>query len=223
VSARRPLRVSASAPLAEGIKSLAALRAKAEDCRACPLFASATQTVFSEGTKTAEIFLIGEQPGDEEDVEGRPFVGPAGRKLDELLEEAGIDRSTLYLTNAVKHFKWTPAPRGRKRLHSRPVGKEIGACRGWLDAELRIVKPVAVVCLGAVAAQGFLGTSYRITEQRGEIDETTPWAPLFMSTFHPSAILRAPDLLTRLATQDAVVTDLRNIARAVESRRRASA
>lgn len=214
---------SASAPLAEGVRSLRALRETAEGCEACPLFARATQTVFSEGPRRAALFMVGEQPGDEEDRNGRVFVGPAGRMFDRLLADAGIERKAVYLTNAVKHFKWVPSPRGKKRLHSRPVASEVGACRGWLDAELRLVKPVALLCLGAVAAQGLRGNAFKVTERRGEIDRETPWAPLFMATWHPSAVLRAPDPEARAKTYAELLGDLRRIARAVERANRARA
>jgi uracil-DNA glycosylase len=160
----------------------------AKGCQACDLYKRATQTVFGEGPVPAPLVLIGEQPGDQEDRDGHPFVGPAGRLLDAALEEADVPRDQVFVTNAVKHFKWEP--RGKRRLHSKPNAAEIHACQGWLEAELALVKPELVVCLGATAAQALLGKSFRITKQRGEIFDGAPWAPHVMATYHPSALLR---------------------------------
>src|SRR5712691_2351410 len=168
--------------------SLSALREAAADCRACPLWRNATQTVFGEGLKRADLMLVGEQPGDREDREGRPFVGPAGRLLDEALEEAGIDRSRAYVTNVVKHFKWQA--KGKRRIHAKPAWAEIAACRPWLDAELEVVQPDVLVCLGATAAQALLGRQFRVTKERGRPVESD-LAPHVLATIHPSAILRA--------------------------------
>jgi DNA polymerase len=173
--------------------TLATLREVAATCRACPLWERGTQTVFGEGGDGARVMLVGEQPGDVEDKTGRPFVGPAGKLLDRALAEAGIDRETAYVTNTVKHFKWVP--RGKRRMHAKPAAPEIAACRPWLDAELAVVRPFALVLLGATAAQAVLGASFRVTQQRGEILKGRTFAPIVMATIHPSAILRAPDEL----------------------------
>lgn len=170
-------------------RSLRAVRADARDCTRCPLYKNTTQTVFGEGPARARVMLIGEQPGDREDIEGRPFIGPAGGLLDRALEEAGIARDTVYVTNAVKHFKWTPS--GKRRLHQKPNAREIRACQPWLQAELAMVRPSVVVALGATAAQSLMGAAFRITQRRGQAMET-PWTKSFVATYHPSAILRAP-------------------------------
>jgi DNA polymerase len=170
----------------------------------------ATQAVFGEGNSRAKIVLVGEQPGDREDLEGRPFVGPAGRVLDEALIEAGIDRASTYVTNAIKHFKWEP--RGKRRIHQKPRAREIEACRPWLDAELALIRPMAIVALGATAAQTFLGASFRITQHRGEIMETE-FAPIFVATYHPSAVIRAPDAEARAQMRRELVDDLRQVAK----------
>jgi uracil-DNA glycosylase len=169
--------------------TLTALRDTARACTACPLHLTATQTVFGEGLQRADVMLVGEQPGDREDLEGRPFVGPAGRLLDEALLEAGIDRDDAYVTNVVKHFKFEP--RGKRRIHQKPNWNEIGACRPWLGAELAVVSPTALVCLGATAAQTLLGRQFRVTRERGRMLESE-LAPLVLATVHPSSILRAP-------------------------------
>ncbi len=165
------------------------LRAQARDCTRCPLYRTGTQTVFGEGRVTARIMLIGEQPGDHEDVEGRPFVGPAGKLLDRGLAAAGIDRDDVYVTNAVKHFKWVRA--GKRRLHKKPNASEIAACRMWLEAELELIEPKLVVALGATAAQALMGRAFRVTQQHGQVLEV-PWARGFLATVHPSSILRTP-------------------------------
>lgn len=157
-------------------------------CHACELYKRATQTVFGEGPVPAPLFIVGEQPGDQEDQQGHPFVGPAGRVLDAGLEAAGIPRDQCYVTNAVKHFKWEP--RGKRRLHSKPNAMEIHACHGWLESELALVKPQVIVCLGATAAQAFLGSGFKITKGRGEVLDGAPWAPKLLATYHPSALLR---------------------------------
>ncbi len=192
--------------------SLEQVRVAAADCRACDLWKTATQTVFGEGTETAELMLVGEQPGDKEDLAGRPFVGPAGRLLDQGLEEAGIDRSKVYVTNAVKHYKWEA--RGKRRLHKRPDAAENSACRPWLDREIELVQPRVVVCLGATAAQALLGRSFRVTQSRGQFVE---WdrAPLVMATVHPSSILRAPSDEARRTERERFVEDLRKIREAL--------
>ncbi len=192
--------------------SLSRLRKEAADCHACPLWRRGTQTVFGEGSNQARIVLIGEQPGDKEDLSGRPFVGPAGRLLDRALEDAKIARERVYLTNAVKHFKWTP--RAKRRIHQRPTPNEVRACRPWLDAELAILHPDAIVCLGATAAQALLGRSFRVSEQRGEW-VASELAPNVMATLHPSALLRRSDAAQREADYALFVRDLRKVSRRV--------
>ena len=189
--------------------SLSALREVAADCKACPLWRTGTQTVFGEGMKKADLMLVGEQPGDREDLAGRPFVGPAGRLLDKALAEAGIDRGNAYVTNVVKHFKWEA--RGKRRIHKKPNLDEITACRPWLDAEIKVVKPRALVCLGATAAQALLGKQFRVTKERGRFVESD-LAEYVTATVHPSSILRARDA-DREKEIAALVADLTNVAR----------
>jgi DNA polymerase len=189
--------------------TLAALREAAAQCRACDLYKTGTQTVFGEGAQHAELMFVGEQPGDREDREGKPFVGPAGRVLDEALEQAGIDRNRVYITNAVKHFKWKP--QGKRRLHQKPNAAEINACRPWLDAEIALLKPHLLVLLGATAAQALLGRDFRVSVQRGELIER-PGLPPAMATVHPSSILRAPDDESRELEMAAFVQDLKRVA-----------
>jgi len=190
--------------------SLDQVRAAAAACRACELWKCGTQTVFGEGSEHAELMLVGEQPGDKEDLAGRPFVGPAGHILDQALEDAGIDRSTVYVTNAVKHFKWEA--RGKRRLHKRPASAEIAACRPWLDQEIELVRPKVVVCMGATAAQALLGRSFKVTKQRGELFPQ-PQGHVITATVHPSSILRAPDPAARNAEMAAFTRDLRVVGR----------
>ena len=201
-------RTGDAAPLVPDRRTLASLREASAGCRACPLWKTGTQTVFGEGAARAPAMLVGEQPGDREDREGRPFVGPAGRLLDTALEEAGIDRSLAYVTNVVKHFKWTG--RGKRRIHAKPNRGEIAACRPWLDAKLQVVRPAVLVCLGVTAAQALLGRQFRVTRQRGEPVDTE-LAPYAVATVHPSAILRANDE-DREAEYVAFVADLRVVA-----------
>ena len=184
------------------------VRLAAAECKACDLWKCGTQTVFGEGSETADLMLVGEQPGDKEDLAGRPFVGPAGRILDQALDDAGIDRSTVYVTNAVKHFKWEP--RGKRRLHKRPDAGEIAACRPWLDKEIELVRPKVVVCLGATAAQALLGRSFKVTKQRGELF-AQPEGHVVTATVHPSSILRAPDAAARTQELAAFTEDLRQV------------
>jgi DNA polymerase len=203
--------------MARGVtsKQLRAVAAEAGECRRCELWTCGTQTVFGEGPANADIVMVGEQPGDKEDLAGEPFVGPAGRVLDEALEGAGIDRARTYVTNAVKHFRWEAGGRGGKaRIHKKPGRAHVVACRPWLDAELEIIEPSVVVVLGAVAAQSLLGPSFKVTQHRGEVLRDTDIAPLVVPTVHPSSILRGPpeDRRTNLA---AMVRDLRVAARAV--------
>ena len=194
-----------SYPEPENERSLRSVAAAAKDCRACDLWARATQTVFGEGPRRADVLFVGEQPGDQEDKQGAPFVGPAGRVLDEGLAAAGIDRSRVYVTNAVKHFKWRP--RGKRRLHEKPNAGEVAACRHWLELELRLVRPDLVVALGATAAQALLGPKFRVTAERGRV-RASPLAPRVIATVHPSAILRADDD-DRAREMSAFVRDLR--------------
>lgn len=189
--------------------SLPALREAARSCRACDLWKTGTQTVFGEGQRRARVMFVGEQPGDQEDLAGRPFVGPAGRLLDRALADAGIDRADVYVTNVVKHFKWEP--RGKRRIHKKPNATEIGACRPWLDAELAVVKPQLVVCLGATAAQALLGRTFKVSQRRGEMIEGVLPAAI-IATVHPSSILRAPDSESRHAEMARFVEDLRRVA-----------
>jgi DNA polymerase len=191
-------------------RTMAALKEAAAGCRGCSLYRGATQTVFGEGPRSAEVIMVGEQPGDREDLEGKPFVGPAGRLLSEALEEAGIDRREVYVTNAVKHFKFQR--RGKRRIHKRPSAEEIRACRPWLDAELETVKPRALVALGATAAQALFGRTFRVTKERGRpVDSDL--ADVAMATVHPSSILRAPDEESRREERGAFVADLRTLSR----------
>jgi uracil-DNA glycosylase len=184
------------------------LREAVQRCRGCDLYAHATQAVFGEGPNSAEIVFIGEQPGDEEDRQGHPFVGPSGRLLDRALVEAGIDRSLVYVTNAVKHFKFEE--RGKRRLHKKPSGLEIRACQPWLEAEINLIQPRIIVCLGATAAQTIFGGTYRLTKERGQFVRNS-WAPYVTSTVHPSAILRAPDEEQRHMEYDRFVADLKKV------------
>jgi uracil-DNA glycosylase len=170
--------------------SLAEVRRRAARCRACPLYKLGTQTVFGEGPETARLVFVGEQPGDQEDRQGHPFVGPAGKLLDRALMEAGLDRAEVYVTNAVKHFKWEAA--GKRRLHQKPGAREIAACRPWLDAELALLRPEIVVALGATAAQALMGRTFRVSQDRGRAFRDVPWARVFFATVHPSSILRGP-------------------------------
>ena len=191
--------------------SLAEVRHAANECTACHLYKRATQTVFGEGPKDAAIMLVGEQPGDYEDLEGKPFVGPAGKIMDQALEEAGIDRKEVYVTNAVKHFKWEP--RGKRRIHQKPNSREIAACRPWLEAELRLVKPRLLVCLGATAAHAVFGPSFRVTRERGKV-LSSKLAPRALATVHPSSLLRQPDEESRQREYERFVVDLRAARRA---------
>ena len=204
-----PRTVETAAPLVPADPTLPKLREAAAGCTACPLWRTGTQTVFGEGLPRAEVVLVGEQPGDQEDLAGKPFVGPAGKVLDRALEEAGIDRRLAYVTNVVKHFKWQA--RGKRRIHQKPNWSEIAACRPWLDAELSVIQPRVLVCLGSTAAQALFGRDFRVTQRRGELIET-PLAPTALATVHPSSILRAPDDATRQAEYAAFVDDMRQVA-----------
>src|SRR4051794_30467892 len=194
-------------------RSLKQLREAAGSCRGCHLWRNATQTVFGEGRAGARVMLVGEQPGDREDREGKPFVGPAGRELDRGLEAAGIARPDAYVTNVVKHFKFEE--RGKRRIHQTPKKFEIDACRPWLEEELRAVQPEAVVLLGATAAKAILGSSFRVTQQRGQVLEDTGLAPIVVATIHPSAILRQRTDEDRIAEREAFAADLAVVAQAI--------
>src|SRR6185503_8471790 len=195
--------------------TLSTLKTAATDCKACDLWKKGTQTVFGEGHRRAIVLFVGEQPGNEEDLTGQPFVGPAGRLFDEALAEAGINRKQTYVTNVVKHFKWEP--RGKRRIHKRPNAVEINACRPWLEAEIALVKPQVIVALGATAAQALLGPKFRVTKQRGKFLEST-LAPYIMATVHPSSILRAPDDETRRLEYRHFVNDLKKLARVMSDK-----
>ena len=194
--------------------TLPTVREAAKDCQACDLYKLGTQTVFGEGARRAELMLVGEQPGDQEDLAGHPFVGPAGKLLDKALAEAGINRATVYVTNVVKHFKWER--RGKRRIHKKPSASEVAACRPWLDTEIQLVKPRAIVCLGATAAQALLGKQFKVTQHRGTF-VASALAPLVMAMVHPSSILRERDNEARRREHDRFVNDLRKVARALSS------
>jgi uracil-DNA glycosylase family protein len=198
-----------AAPFVPDSTSIRTLTNAAHDCRGCDLYKHATQVVFGEGSKSAHVMFIGEQPGDQEDKQGQPFVGPAGALLDKALAEAGIPRTTVYVTNAVKHFKWEP--RGKRRIHKKPRWSEIKACRPWLEAELRALKPAIVVCLGSTAAQSVFGSTFKLMQQRGKA-LASPLAPQVVATIHPSSVLRAPDSEGRRAAFDMLVSDLKVVA-----------
>ncbi len=186
--------------------SLTTLRKAAAGCTACPLYKNATQTVFGEGPRQAALMLLGEQPGDQEDLSGKPFIGPAGQLLDRALEEAGIDRNSVYVTNTVKHFKWEP--RGKRRIHQKPSSRDIAACRPWLEAELKVVRPSVLVCLGSTAAQALFGSSFRVTRERGKLLQSE-LAERVVTTVHPSSLLRQPDEESRRREYALFVEDLR--------------
>jgi DNA polymerase len=209
MAARRGAAESA-APLIPAKPTLPRLREAATGCKACDLWERGTQTVFGAGPRSARAMFVGEQPGNEEDLSGQPFVGPAGKLLDKAMAEAGIDRDTAYVTNVVKHFKWEP--RDKRRIHAKPNAQEIRACRPWLDAEIAAVQPEVIVCLGATAAQSLLGSSFRVSQRRGEV-VPSPLAPKVIATVHPSSILRAPDDATRREETRRFVDDLKKVAK----------
>jgi uracil-DNA glycosylase len=192
------------------VTTLDQLRHEAAACRACDLWEKATQTVFGEGAEHARLMLIGEQPGDQEDLQGKPFVGPAGKLLERAMDEAGIDRRTVYVTNAVKHFRWTR--RGKRRLHEKPNAGQVRACRPWLEAEIEVVRPRLIVLLGATAAQSVMGPAFRVSRQRGEV-LPSPFGIPVLATVHPSSILRATDDESREAAMSSFIADLRVAAR----------
>src|SRR6185369_1932142 len=208
--------IETAEPLIPSRPTIAKLRDVAADCKACHLWKLGTQTVFGEGRQTSTVMFVGEQPGNSEDLEGRPFVGPAGGLLDKALEEAGIDRTQVYVTNVVKHFKWEP--RGKRRIHKKPNAAEITACRPWLDAEIRVVKPTAIICLGSTAAQAVIGPKFRVSVQRGQFVKSD-LAELVTATVHPSSILRAPTDDARHAETARFIADLKKIRAALESAR----
>jgi uracil-DNA glycosylase family protein len=199
-----------AAPFVPEQRNLKVLRDAARGCRGCPLWKVGTQTVFGEGPARARVVMVGEQPGDREDLAGRPFVGPAGKLLDEALVSAGISRTDVYVTNAVKHFKWEPA--GKRRLHKKPSAREVAACRPWLDAELETLKPEVVVALGATAAQGLAGADFRVTKDRGKVFHDLPFASAFVATVHPSSILRGDPAEREMALEE-FIADLKIVAR----------
>jgi len=204
--------VENAAPLVPVSPTIKKLQAAARGCQACPLWKTGTQTVFGAGPVNATVVFVGEQPGNDEDHAGKPFVGPAGKLLDRALVEAGIDRAEVYVTNAVKHFKWEP--KGKRRIHKKPNAREIAACRPWLEAELEVLKPKVLVCLGATAAQALLGRTFLVSKRRGELIES-PLAEKAMATVHPSSILRAPDDETRHAEMKKFVSDLKTVAKII--------
>jgi uracil-DNA glycosylase family protein len=206
--------LTTAAPLVPINPTLLKLREAASGCKACGLWKLGTQTVFGEGSARARVMMVGEQPGDKEDLQGRPFVGPAGMALDKALAAAGIDRNDVYVTNIVKHFKWEP--RGKRRIHKKPNAAEINACRPWLEAEVRVTKPQIVVLLGATAAQGVLGRNFRVTQHRGEW-VNSEIAPYVMATVHPSAILRAPDEESRHEEMRKFIEDLKIVGEQINS------
>jgi DNA polymerase len=199
-----------AAPFVPQTTNLKKLEAAAQGCRGCDLYKTATQAVFGSGPTRARVVFVGEQPGDQEDRQGEPFVGPAGALLDKALADAGIARSEVFVTNAVKHFKWEP--RGKRRIHKKPRASEVNACRPWLEAELRAVKPAIVVCLGATAAQSLLGAKFKLMRQRGQV-VSSPLAERVVATIHPSAVLRAPDAEGRRIAYESLVADLKVVAK----------
>ena len=205
---KRAAATGSAADFLPGRRTLPALREAARSCRGCLLWTRGTQTVFGEGPSRARVMMVGEQPGNDEDLAGKPFVGPAGRILDRALEAAGIARGDVYVTNVVKHFKWEP--KGKRRIHAKPNQMEITACMPWLEAELDVVKPAVLVCLGATAAQAVIGPKFRVTKQRGEWVPTR-WPARVIATVHPSSILRAPDDAARHAEMERFIADLRHI------------
>lgn len=204
--------IETAAPLVPPRPTVKKLREAAAGCQACHLWKSGTQTVFGDGKQTSTVMFIGEQPGHSEDLDGRPFVGPAGALLDRALAEAGIDRSKVYVTNVVKHFKWEP--RGKRRIHKKPNALEITACRPWLDAEIRVVKPRAIICLGSTAAQAVIGPKFKVTRQRGHFVDS-PLAEFVTATVHPSSILRAPTDERRREETKMFIEDLKKIHKAI--------
>jgi uracil-DNA glycosylase len=201
-------------------RTLPALREAVQGCKGCALHERATQAVFGEGRARARVMMVGEQPGDEEDVAGLPFVGPAGRLLDQMMEAAGLPRDQVYVTNAVKHFKWTP--RGKRRMHQKPSASEVSACKPWLEAELAALEPEVLIVLGATAAQSLLGRAFRVTQARGALFESR-WSPHTLATVHPSSLLRIPDQDERRAARSEFVRELALVTDVLRSGSAASA
>jgi len=220
IAAKRPARAAAREVVATGSAAdfippnptLPKLRVASMTCRGCHLWTLGTQTVFGEGPKRARVMIVGEQPGDQEDRAGHPFVGPSGKLLDRALEEAGIDRGDVYVTNAVKHFKWERGEKSARRIHKKPNDAEIRACHPWLDEEIRLVQPEVVVCLGATAAQSIMGKSFKVTKERGRAVKA-PNGETVIATVHPSSVLRAPDAAARAQAERDFFTDLKKVAR----------
>jgi uracil-DNA glycosylase len=221
MSAKQTPLTSAAQDLIPPKPNLRNLAEAAAECKACDLWKRGTQTVFGEGQSEARVMMVGEQPGDREDLTGRPFVGPAGRVLDEALEGLGIARKDVYVTNVVKHFKWAPDQRGKRRIHKKPRYSEITACRPWLDAEIAVVKPEVLVCLGATAAQSLLGRDFSVNRRRGELVES-PLAPYVIATVHPSSILRAVDDESRRRQKEQFTKDLAKVAQLLRQSRKAA-
>jgi len=211
-----------AAPYVPERPTLEKVRAAATGCKACWLWTLGTQTVFGEGPRQADVMFVGEQPGDQEDKAGRPFVGPAGKLLDRALDEAGIDRTTVYVTNAVKHFKWERGERSTRRIHKKPNDAEIRACRPWLDSEIALVRPRVIITLGATASQALLGKQFRVTKDRGK-PIASPLAEAIFATVHPSAVLRAPDAAARALAEKELIADLTKVARYLRARSRQAA
>jgi uracil-DNA glycosylase len=217
----RPKSKQTAAPLIPAKATLTALRAAASDCKACDLWKAGTQTVFGEGQRKARLMFVGEQPGDREDIAGRPFVGPAGRLLNDVLAEAGIARDDVYVTNVVKHFRWERAASGKRRIHKKPRASEIRACRPWLDAEIAVIRPQVIVCLGATAAQTLIGRDFRVSRDRGKL-LPCQLAPRLMATVHPSSILRAPDEAARALERTRFLHDLQGLVQFLSEEKKAA-
>ena len=209
---------ASAAEFVPGRRELPALREAAAACRGCPLYCNATQVVFGEGPPDATVMFVGEQPGDQEDRAGKPFIGPAGKLLDDMMQQAGIPRDEVYVTNAVKHFKFEP--RGTRRIHAKPSAREVGACRPWLEAEIEAVKPRMIVCLGATAAQSLMGPAFRVTQSRGQPITETKWAPWVMATVHPSSLLRVPDPAMRESAFAQFLDDLKKVAKQIKAEKK---
>ena len=216
-AAKRAVATGSAADFIPPNPTLPKLRAAAKKCRGCELWTRATQTVFGEGPGRARVMIVGEQPGDQEDRAGHPFVGPSGRLLDRALEEAGIDRSDVYVTNAVKHFKWDRGEKSARRIHKKPNDAEIRACHPWLDEEIRILKPEVVVCLGATAAQSIMGKIFKVTKERGRAVKA-PFGGVVVASVHPSSVLRAPDPKTRAQAERDFKADMRKVKREIGNR-----
>lgn len=212
--AKRAVATGSAADFIPPNPTLPKLRAASMKCRGCHLWTLGTQTVFGEGPNHARVMIVGEQPGDQEDKAGHPFVGPSGRLLDQALEAAGIDRDDVYVTNAVKHFKWERGEKSARRIHKKPNDAEIRACHPWLDEEIRLVKPQVVVCLGATAAQSIMGKSFKVTKERGR-SVTAPFGSIVIATVHPSSVLRAPDAAARAQAERDFIGDIKKVAKVI--------